>query len=187
VQRERVEKRMVSLTEGKELAATAVAGVAGAADTQDWDAAWVEEDDTPADETQAPDATKESGDDDGADAWGWGDEEETSGEPPEETSDDKKEETKEEVAKDLDAPSTEDDEDFGEAWGWGDEGATEAEAPTPVVPTKVAKLPASTSKKQEQREMVLKETYNISSMPEPVLELIFAVLEDGAALTQSRY
>ncbi len=39
----------------------------------------------------------------------------------------------------------------------------------------------------QTRELTLKETYHISSMPEPVLALIFAILEDGATLTRDDY
>lgn len=163
---EKVEKQMVSLAEGKELANSGA--VAASANDQDWDAAWDDEGgDEPVPEekpaTKGPSVTEE---DDGADAWGWDDE-------PEEIPEEHPAEPE---------PTTGDD-DGADAWGWGDEDTTEAPAPEPKpskpVPAPTRKPTADT----QTREMILRETYHVSSMPEPVLNLIFAVLEDGAALT----
>lgn len=176
---------MVSRSEGKELAAN---GVANKADDDDWGAAWGDDDD----QGQAPQETEGSGgvasakkektpadDDDGADAWGWGDDAEA-------PADDKQEKP---------AADAQDDDDYGAAWGWGDE--DDAAAPgsgmqtSPNAKKKKASAVTTTSAStpapeaaEDSREMVLKETYHISSMPEPVLQLIEAILEDGATLTR---
>jgi centromere/kinetochore protein ZW10 len=158
---ERVETQTVSRTEGRELAAN---GAPAATDDDDWGAAWDDAGndaaaDTNADETAnaAPGANEE----DGTDAWGWG-QDETTEEAPADT-----------VA--APAPQTIVEDDAGEAWGWDDEAAEEPNQD--AVPR-----PRPTNPPTQTREMTLKETYNISSMPEPVLALISAILEDGATL-----
>jgi protein transport protein DSL1/ZW10 len=201
---EKIERQMVSMAEAHKLAATSSA-VAAAANNDDWDAAWIDEggadepkdigkpdnggdawrraaegggDDTAGASQRGDQAAPESADkkevveDDTADAWGWGEgEENEEGENVEDTTE----------AQKTSKPDTEEG-DEGDAWGWGDE--TAAEGPSPQKPE--ASRPAA-PKKLETREMVLKETYHISSMPEPVLGLISAILEDGAALTQSGF
>lgn len=64
-----------------------------------------------------------------------------------------------------------------------------ANKPTTRPPVKAspstAKASAAPKQRQEQtRELVLRETYHISSMPDPVLQLIFNILEDAASLTR---
>ncbi len=184
---ERIEKQMVSKAEGKVL--TAATGPASA-EAQGWDAAWSDDENEPAPEPTSQKSKEEKAhvrqdDDDGTDAWGWGDEEaadrdgeETAGEKPEEP---KPEEPKEEAEQ-----GAADDDDPSEAWGWGDDGG-EDDAPDTAHPTQpVAAVPAAPAAVDEAatRELTLKETYHISSMPEPVLSLIFAILEDGATLTR---
>ncbi|WZH46003.1 Centromere kinetochore zw10 like [Fusarium acuminatum] len=163
---EKVEKQMVSIAEGKEITKTP-GGAAATSETADWGAdwgdAWEQDNDQPKNQsnpaTTGPDSTK-ADEDDGADAWGWDEEDTTS-----------------EVKDNKQAPK-DDDDDSAAAWGWGDEdGTQEPEQPTT---TKSKNLKAQS----ETRELVLRETYSISSMPEPVLELIYAILEDGAALTR---
>ena len=162
---EKVEKQMVSLAEGKELANSGA--VAASAYDQDWDAAWDDEgNQEPPHEEKSTPAGPLADEDDGADAWGWDDEPE---EIPQEQP--------------AEPESTTEEDDGADAWGWGDEDTTEAPAPEPKPPKPV---PAPTQKPiadTQTREMVLRETYHVSSMPEPVLNLIFAILEDGAALT----
>lgn len=152
---ERVETQTVSRSEGKELAAN---GVAPPNDDDDWGAAWDDGEGNAKDDTNTK---PESNEDDGTDAWGWGDDDAAEEQPqaqPEQP---------------LAGPPAE--EDPSEAWGWGEEDATE---PTPeVVAQKVIH-----SSKTQSREVTLKETYNISSMPAPVLALVSAVLEDAASL-----
>ncbi|KAK3940724.1 hypothetical protein QBC46DRAFT_312993 [Diplogelasinospora grovesii] len=170
---ERVEKRMVSKSEGKQLAAN---GATASADGHGWDAAWSdgEEDAKMKEEGTAPtqENTAAEDDDDGADAWGWGDDDAAAEE-------DKPEEPQEEKNPD-------DEDDPTEAWGWGDDAANveEEEQPNPIPSKPVLSAPKA---KPQTRELTLKETYNISSMPQPVLDLIFAILEDGAALTDERF
>ncbi|KAL7625179.1 ribosome biogenesis protein ytm1 [Parahypoxylon ruwenzoriense] len=148
---ERVETQTVSKSEGKELAANG----AISSGNDDWDAAWS---DGEAARKGGNNIKPEANEDDGTDAWGWGD-------------DDGGDEQKEAPAEKHPAEPP-DEEDAAEAWGWGEEDATEA------VPEEPETKPASSS----TRELTLKETYNISSLPEPVLALVSAVLEDAASL-----
>ncbi|RCI11782.1 hypothetical protein L249_7658 [Ophiocordyceps polyrhachis-furcata BCC 54312] len=159
---EKVERQMVSLSEGKELATT---GAGAAADKDDWGEDWGDVWDEAADDdagakeqgsapTEAPRRPK--AEDDGADAWGW--DEDATAEPQ------------------RTAPT---DDDSAEAWGWGDEDVGD------VKPTATEKAPSCPGEGQgKTRELVLRERYHISSMPEPVLELISAILEDGATVTK---
>ena len=111
------------------------------------------------------------GEDDGTDAWGWGDDDVMADETPHESK--KNGEIKE---------RNQDEDDSAEAWGWGDEDTTQDQefASSPVQKRqKLASTPAT-----ETRELILKEIYHISSMPDPVLELIYHILDDGAVLTR---
>ncbi|KAL2179179.1 uncharacterized protein P884DRAFT_196376 [Thermothelomyces heterothallicus CBS 202.75] len=162
---EKVEKQMVSKSEGQQLVSNSTAALASD-DDHGWDA-WDDGEET----AQAATADKGAdvppdGDDDGADAWGWGEEEATVDEP-----EGGKEGPGESKAEDEDDPT--------EAWGWGDE----AEAGEPEAPENPPAPPPA----PQTRELVLRETYSISSLPQPVLDLIFSIAEDGAALTQDRY
>ncbi|EGX89647.1 hypothetical protein CCM_07899 [Cordyceps militaris CM01] len=139
---EKIEKHMVTVAEGKELATT---GAGAAADTSDWNEDW-------------------------GDAWN---EEEPSAEVAQETED---------------TPMQ--DDDGADAWAsWGEIAEDNQEATTPepaqaskATPAKAAPRPRPQA--DETRELILKETYSISSMPEPVLQLVFSILEDGMALTK---
>lgn len=166
---ERIEKQMVSRAEGQELAA-APTTAAAAAEDEDWGAAWdddgEQQDEVLKEDSLAQNPQSGGADEDGTDAWGWGDDVDT-----QEPSTTKPEEPKQDANE---------EEDGGEAWGWGDEDAQEGPNPTAATGSTSAHAPV-----ERQREMTLKETYNISSMPEPVLQLVFAILEDGAALTQA--
>ncbi|KAM7207550.1 hypothetical protein V8F20_002028 [Naviculisporaceae sp. PSN 640] len=179
---ERVEKQLVSKSEGKQLAANrAVADD----DDHGWNTAWddggdedskvaVDENKETAPTTASAPVAGATDEDDGADAWGaWGDDD--AGEP---------EGKKEEATENKEENRDDDDDAAADAWGaWGDDtndGDGEAGAET-------GNKPAQPSKEPETRELTLKETYNITSMPQPVLDLIFAIVEDGAALTQDRY
>ncbi|GKT58498.1 centromere kinetochore protein [Colletotrichum tofieldiae] len=169
---EKVEKQMVSRSEGKELTAN---GVAGTATDDDWGAAWGIDDDVEQPAGAADNTKSIQEEDDGADAWSWDDDTQAA---------ESKEETKEAGPQ----QTGDDEDDAADAWGWGDDEATDQPEPQPLpARTQTKKQKAAFGEPDESREMVLKETYHISSMPEPVLELILAILEDGAALTRPEY
>ncbi|KAL6834981.1 hypothetical protein V8C40DRAFT_272523 [Trichoderma camerunense] len=201
---EKIERQMVSIAEGNELSRT---GAGAVADTNDWGEAWGEawDDDKAADEDEMDIDQKESqgkdNDDDAANAWGWDDNDEannkdTTDEPkekPGQNEDDgadawgwgDNDDANDAANQKAEAKVTTgalDEDDGADAWGWGDDG----DAPGPethAVPAPAPKTKSSKAK-EETRELVFKETYSISSMPEPVLELIFSILEDGASLTK---
>ncbi|ROW02965.1 hypothetical protein VSDG_01799 [Cytospora chrysosperma] len=165
---ERVEKQMVSRAEGQEL--VAAPNPVAATDDDDWGAAWDEEGDEPNEEAAQPQQADQNQvgaevEEEAADAWGWGDDGEV-------------QEAADPQSHDIQSEAQTDD--AAEAWGWGDDdphgaaGDETATRPPIAVP-------------EQTREMTLKETYNISSMPEPVLQLIFAILEDGATLTRAEH
>ncbi|KAK8101904.1 centromere kinetochore protein [Apiospora kogelbergensis] len=142
-------------------------------DEDDW-GAWDDEGDgnaaeapATAQETNASQSVPNITEDD-ADAWGWGEEEPVEDKPVEP------------AATDANV-----DDDPADAWGWGDDETVDP-APAPSQPKAVASNPSQNSKKWETREMTLKESYHISSLPEPVLDLITAILEDGASLVGSQ-
>jgi centromere/kinetochore protein ZW10 len=174
---EKIEKQMVSVAEGNELATT---GAGATADTNDWGAEWGAEWDDDEEATSGHDSTNSVKDvkgdtttvdeDDGADAWGWGDDEA-------QVADDRKTTTP------GGDQAIRDEDDGGAAWGWGDEDETSHQPEPKVGPAKNKKRRISGAK-EETRELVLKETYHISSLPDPVLQLIYRVLEDGAILTR---
>ncbi|KAI0977080.1 hypothetical protein F4678DRAFT_1295 [Xylaria arbuscula] len=123
-----------------------------------WDAAWDDIEVAAKNNNQPKQINNE---DDGADAWGWGDEDNDNGANATSIDTDPKQ-----------ADST-DDDDPTAAWGWGDD-----------------EIAASASKEDSianpvTQELTLKETYNISSMPEPVIALILAILEDAVFLVSS--
>ncbi|KAH7264470.1 hypothetical protein B0J15DRAFT_490888 [Fusarium solani] len=164
---EKVEKQMVSLAEGKEI--TKAPGTAATGEANDWGADWGDAWDNDKEQDESQPRPKSKGqdsakveEDDGADAWGWDDEDTTAAEP----------QTKKAQKED------DEEDDSAAAWGWGDDDATQEPQVEPAVQGKAS------NPHDETRELVLRETYNISSMPEPVLELIYSILEDGAALTR---
>ncbi|KAK8035544.1 centromere/kinetochore protein zw10 [Apiospora rasikravindrae] len=162
---ERVETQTVSRSEGKELAANG----APTNNEDDW-AAWDDEGEGNA--TEAPQAaSQENGNqgapdinEDDADAWGWGEEEPVEEKPTEPA-----------------AADTSVEDDPADAWGWGDDEPID-QPEAPPQPEAAVSTPARNS---ETREMTLKESYHISSLPEPVLDLLSTILEDGALLVGS--
>ena len=175
---EKVEKHMVSLSEGKELATT---GAGASAETNEWEDDWGDAWDEDADEptngvedtpvSRQETVAKGETEDDGVDAWGAWDDEDA-----------------EKKSDKLGKKQDEDEDDVADAWGnWGDDDAIPEPDPEPKRPANSSKAlrEENPSQGREQtRELVLKETYHISSMPEPVLELIYDVLEDAATLTK---
>jgi centromere/kinetochore protein ZW10 len=86
-------------------------------------------------------------------------------------------------------PATKDDDDeIGEAWGWGDDGS-DGSLPNPDE-TKETRGTGETGNGAEtrpDREVTLRETYNITAIPEFVLEIISKVVDDAETLTLPEY
>lgn len=171
---EKVEKQMVSRTEGKELTVNTPAAMADAED-HGWGDAWSDE------ETKAevnppkiPPAIEQhgGGEDDGTDAWGaWNEDDDGAEGRAEKPKQDRKD----------------DDEDPADAWGWGDDDQAGNQDNQGAASKSTPSGKPQAVEDQATRELTLKETYYISSMPEPVLALIFALVEDGVTLTQEHY
>lgn len=154
---ERVETQIISRSEGRELAANGVAPQTD--DDDDWGAAaWGDEG---VDTKEDPNSRPDTNEDDGTDAWGWG-EDDTANEQPSAPAEQPQ----------AEAPA---EDDPTEAWGWGEEDAAGATSGEPAAN-------ATSTTNRQTRELTLKETYNVSSMPEPVLALVSAILEDAASL-----
>ncbi|KAK7966402.1 uncharacterized protein PG986_000679 [Apiospora aurea] len=162
---ERVETQTVSRSEGKELAANG----APTNNEDDW-AAWDDEGEGNA--TEAPQAASQENEnhgaldinEDDADAWGWGEEEPVEEKPTESA-----------------VADTSVEDDPADAWGWGDDEPIDQ----PAAPPQPKAVESNPTTNLETREMTLKESYHISSLPEPVLDLISTILEDGALLVGS--
>ncbi|TLD11063.1 hypothetical protein PgNI_05587 [Pyricularia grisea] len=190
---ERVETQTVTRSEGKELAASGPSAAgAVASDDHGWDSAWSDHEDEAQASAEAsainPPSTVEP-EDDGADAWGaWGGDDDDaqqskSTDPSTESTQIASTATEEAVKEET----GDDEADGADAWGWGDETTGDSEAVAqPESPVASKSQPAAKGG-SSTREMTLKETYHISSMPDPVLSLIFALIEDGAALTKQSY
>ncbi|GFP55560.1 centromere/kinetochore protein zw10 homolog [Trichoderma asperellum] len=208
---EKIERQMVSIAEGKELSRT---GAGAVADTNDWGDNWGEawDDDKANEPTIEANVQKDApggDDDDTTDAWGWDDNEDANKDTKMEEEPAEKEAAgaddgddgadawgwgdNDDANEDVNQPAeakkiteTPDEDDGADAWGWGDDGGDAASAPAvpAPAPTSTARKIRPSKAKEETIELVFKETYSISSMPEPVLELIFSILEDGAALTK---
>ncbi|KAG5939667.1 hypothetical protein E4U60_000789 [Claviceps pazoutovae] len=187
---ERIEKHMVTVSEGNELATT---GAGASADTNDWGAAWDDAWDDeegakdtrmPAEATDATDSNRPitANEDDGTDAWGWGEDDGPAAEDPSEQVDGPKN-ADDAPVEEEEKGKTDDDDAGADAWGWGDEDLTaEPEQTKQSSPKKLKK----TTRPEEKKELVFKEKYRISSMPEPVLNMITATLEDGATLIEEK-
>ncbi|KAJ8109064.1 hypothetical protein ONZ43_g6243 [Nemania bipapillata] len=162
---ERVETQTISQEEERRFASDNTVPT----NSDGWDAAWDDGEVGPNPGDQQKQPGKEDDGDDGADAWGWGDDDDGEGGNGANT-----------TVANVNPKHNDltEEEDAAVAWGWGDEEDT-TDAKDTTVANKDAQPTAST------RELTLKETYNISSMPEPVVALILAILEDGASLVGS--
>jgi centromere/kinetochore protein ZW10 len=130
----------------------------------DWGADWGE-DDTPAEEPPAAEHVEQVEEED-LSAWGADDDEEEHPKP----------ESKE---------PAEAGEDEADAWGWGDEDDSQA-PPTDATPkiTIPSKTNGALQQQPASREITLKETYTVTSIPDSILEIINQVIYDVDALNQ---
>ncbi|KAI9739539.1 MAG: hypothetical protein M1834_006255 [Cirrosporium novae-zelandiae] len=142
--------------------------------SDDWDAGWSDEGDN-LERKSVPDNQSQpasAGDEDISGAWGFDADSEDADLHP--GSDDK--------------PGT--DEDIEDAWGWGDE--TDVQD---ILETEISPKPEQTGKsngapevqKHTEREVTLKETFSISSLPEEIFEVITQQIKDAEALAGPEY
>ena len=138
----------------------------------DWNAGWSDDESGPPVKTH-PSSTSnaaEGEDEEDVSAWGLDDEKENG------TGQD-----------DQENPTAADDDADG--WGWGDEneGEESKKAPSSLQPDRKATQsngPARASE-QAEREVTLKERYNITSLPKEILEMIAQIVSDAEKLETS--
>jgi len=148
---------------------------AGKGGGDDWDAGWSEEESTSPTKPSLPlDANKvaQGENEENVSAWGLDDEK-----------DDANAREGEEIAGAAD--------DDADAWGWGDENEGE-EPKKPMQSIKPSpKKPKSNGlpdvPPQAEREVTLKETYNITSLPKEILAIITQVVSDAERLETTDY
>lgn len=154
---ERVEKETVTQADGALLDNTT---------TDDWDAEWDDEKEEATTHTNAV-HLGENGDDEDVSAWGL-----------DEDDDDAKPHT---------APTADDDdEDDGDAWGWGedDDGKDEkTEQLQSASSSKPSKEPSAVQPSSE-KEVVLREVYTVTDIPDSVLDIVQQQILDSRDITQ---
>ena len=136
----------------------------------DWDAKWLDEDDkeTTAAPTPFVDSLEGNTDEEDGSAWGLDEEE-----PPKPNG--------------TDADTNDED---GDAWGWGeDDNRTEPDLsqspPAPNISNQARRRRASLVPKE--REVTLRENYNITAIPGQILEIITQTVLDAESLLQPKY
>lgn len=138
------------------------------ATSDDWDAEWEEDKDEPA--TVTNDAHPEEDEED-VSAWG--------------LDDDAQDDTKPQAAA---PPNNDDDDDDADddAWGWGDE---EEDAKDEKEPPKTAQSSKpvnekSTAQPITEKEVVLREVYTVTDIPESVLKIVKQQITDSRDISQ---
>ncbi|PGH15852.1 hypothetical protein AJ80_05383 [Polytolypa hystricis UAMH7299] len=134
----------------------------------DWDAGWTDEKDEQADTTAKAEVADEEED---VSAWGLEDDDSTALEP------DNKEKP------------TEEEDDPADAWDWGDE--NEDEEPisneTAITPDTSKQINGKENKPSPKREIILREFYTITDIPEAILAIITNHVADADSLKQPEY
>lgn len=147
---------------------------AGSGGGDDWNAGWSDEDtSSPRKTTHQSRAADEGGGDDEEDVSAWG-------------LDDDKDEV--DIGKKEENAGAAEDE--AEAWGWGDENDGEDHQDVSQVRKKSpirSKRNGMPEAPQQEREITLKETYNITSLPREVLAIITQVIFDAEKLETPDY
>ncbi|KAL8706461.1 MAG: hypothetical protein Q9201_000516 [Fulgogasparrea decipioides] len=142
---------------------------AGNASNDNWDAGWSDEqENNPLEERVQSQSTIEPNDEEDVSAWGLDDEGDEKGD-----------------SKEADPPADNDEGD--DAWGWGSDVDIEEGSKTPQhKPARPSDHEmnghAVPHRKKSERQLTLKESYNITSLPTGVIELIDNVVSDADAL-----
>ena len=75
------------------------------------------------------------------------------------------------------------DVEDGEAWGWADD--AEKELPeSPIAPAKPRQINGRPEPEAEERNITLTETYNITSLPDQIIEIIIRAISDASTLNK---
>ncbi|MCJ1395890.1 hypothetical protein MMC18_008776 [Xylographa bjoerkii] len=145
---------------------------------EDWNAGWSDEDSEAKRHKTAPTARKSVNGQEGVDEE---DEEDVSAWGLDEDADHKV------SGHSAEGPAAEEDE--GDAWGWGDD--NEEEKATRSSSTQSPKRSrqrlngTNTTEEPGERQVTLKENYNITALPEQILEIIIQAVSDAEALLRS--
>ena len=80
-------------------------------------------------------------------------------------------------------------DDDADAWGWGDEAveSTKASPPLEASPIKPRSKAMPAAAHEAEREVTLRETYNITSLPKDIIEIIGQVVSDVTRLETPEY
>lgn len=157
---ERVEKETVSQADEAMLENT---------NTDDWDAEWDEEKEEPTTETST---THPEADEEDVSAWGLDDD------------------VQDDVKPQATASAEDDDaDDADDAWGWGDEEEEDDGKNGKVEQPQAAPLTKPTSEKSDvkpsaEKEVVLREVYTVTDIPELVLKIIQQQITDSKDICQ---
>ena len=140
----------------------------------DWNARWSDDESGSPTKTHRASTSKaaEGEDEEDVSAWGLDDDKENgNGQHDHENS----------TAADVD--------EFADAWGWGDENESEESKKAPPPLQRNRKTTQSnrlaSAPEQAEREVTLKETYNITSLPKEILEMITQIVSDAEKLETS--
>ena len=140
----------------------------------DWNAGWSDDESGSPTKTHPSSTSKaaEGEDEEDVSAWGLDDDKENgNGQHDHENS----------TAADVD--------DDADAWGWGDENESEESKKAPPPLQRNRKTTQSnglaSAPEQAEREVTLKETYNITSLPKEILEMITQIVSDAEKLETS--
>lgn len=148
--------------------------VSGGQEDDDWDAAWGEDTEESAEQ---PEEQKQDEEDADADAWGFDDEEEKSEAQNSAQQDSKQQEDEEDA------------EDEADAWGWGEDDEDKPDSPK-VTKTNTTKPKSSEQKyhsNESERELTLRETYTVTSLPDDVVKEITNMIFDAERLSGTEY
>ena len=144
----------------------------GTGGQDDWDAKWSEEEDnaTKAGKTSPVNGMQKLANEEDGSAWGLDDEE---------------------PSKPNGTSANEDDED-ADAWGWGDDddNTTEPEQSQPPPPLQNSSTQGNRRRGSiapKEREVTLRESYNITAVPEQILEIITQTVLDVESLLRPKY
>ena len=145
----------------------------GSSGGDDWNAGWSDDEAGSPTKTHPSSTSNAAGGDDEEDVSAWGlDDEKDNG-----TSED-----------DPKSPVADADED-ADAWGWGDENEDEESKRNPPSSQSHSKATRGNglakASEQAEREVTLKETYNITSLPKEILEIIIQNISDSEKLESS--
>ena len=144
-------------------------------DQDDWNTDWSDEENMTARSLKVGASNSKEGEDE-EDVSAWGLQDDVEG-------------TKEDSNGDH-AKGDEDEADPADAWGWGeDDENTEAiisPGPEPIQASPSEIHSRTALKQPAEREMTLKETYNITALPEEILEIIIQAILDTELLIKPR-